>query len=95
MLFATAMIKSLRSENSSELSVAMIGFFIFGSTANTIRFATLSYKLSPDSNFFGETSFALDYLFQGMATSARFLFILKLWTVFRECPPIFLTDSEP
>jgi hypothetical protein len=30
-----------------------------------------------------------------MATSARFLFILKLWTVFRECPPIFLTDSEP
>jgi len=89
------MIKSLRSENSSELSVAMIGFFIFASTANTIRFATLSYKLSPSEEFYGETNFSLDYLFQGMTVSARFIFFFKMWIVFRDVPPIFQTDSNP
>jgi hypothetical protein len=89
------MIKSLRQESSSELSVSMIGFFLFASTANTIRFLTLSYKLDPNENFFGETNFSLDYLFQGMTVSARFLFFFKMWIVFRDMPPIFQIDSKP
>jgi hypothetical protein len=93
-IFIIALIKVLRSEYGSELSVAMISLFIFASAANSIRFMTLSLHLNPDEYFFGQTNVSTDYIFSGATTTARWLFTFKFWIVAYEMPKIFVVGAE-
>ena len=93
LIFAGALVKVIRTEQSSELSVAMIGLFIFASASSTVRFATLSVNITPDATtFFGQTTVTTDYLFAGAMTTARWLFSFKLWQVSYEMPQLFILD---
>jgi hypothetical protein len=69
--------------------------FLFGSMAQTIRFATLTLSLTPNELYYGETNVTIDYIFSGTTTTARWLFTLKMWTVFYQVPQIFQGDELP
>jgi hypothetical protein len=92
LIFAGALVKVIRTEQSSELSVAMIGLFIFASASSCVRFATLSVNIKPGEHFFGQTTVTTDYLFAGAMTTARWLFSFKIWQVSYEMPKLFLLD---
>jgi uncharacterized protein with PQ loop repeat len=91
-IFTVALIKTIRTEQSTELSVSMNVLFVFGSLAQTIRFATLTLSLVPREIYFGETTVSIDYIFSGATTTARWLFTWKMWVVFYQVPQIFQGD---